>query len=138
MARGYDEEERGYDTEIGQQLQVQAQFSQIVSDNRQRIDQVTPETVTADQNNYSLPQNQIIRITTDASRTFTGFAGARDGIVVFANVGGFDAVIANDSASSAAPNRVLCHTGANITLGPKESALLFYDFVTLKWRTIGF
>jgi hypothetical protein len=94
--------------------------------------------VTADQNNYGLPPSGFVIVSTDASRNFTGFTGARLGLTVFCNGGSFDAVIVNNSGSSTLQNRTLTHTGANITLNPGESALLFYDFVALRWRTIGF
>lgn len=103
-----------------------------------QIDQVSPAQITADQNNYSLPNTMIIRLSTDALRTITGFAGARPGISIIVNVGTQDLVIANSSASSTAENRVLCHTGANITLNANESVQIFYDFSTLRWRTVGF
>lgn len=139
MARYYDDELR-YDTEIESQRSenIESQIRRITTDDSQQIDQITPDQVTADQNNYSLPEGELVRLTTDAARTFTGFAGARPGRFVIANVGSFDVVIANNSASSNAENRVLCHTGANITLNPGESTEIIYDFESLRWRTIGF
>lgn len=103
-----------------------------------QIDQVTTEQVTADQNNYALPPGELIRLSTDASRNFTGFSGARPGIFALANVGASDVVIVNNSGSSTAENRVRCHTGANITLNPGESVFIVYDFGSSVWRTIGF
>lgn len=107
------------------------------ADNSQ-IDQVTTEQVTADQNNYALPPGELIRLSSDASRNFTGFSGARPGIFALANVGGFDVVIVNASGSSTAENQVLCHTGGNITLNPAESVFIVYDFQSSRWRTVGF
>lgn len=94
--------------------------------------------ITADQNNFPLEPGVLQRLSTDASRTITGFANADAGIKVIMNVGAQNIVLANDSASSTLQNRILCHTGANITLNENESALLIYDFVTTKWRTVGF
>lgn len=107
-------------------------------DDNSQIDQVTVPQVTADQNNYELPPGQIVIFSTDASRTFTGFKGARPGFTIFCNGGSFDGVVANNNAGSTTENRTLCHTGANITLNPNESAILFYDFANSRWRTVGF
>jgi hypothetical protein len=106
--------------------------------NTQQQGQVTPDQVLANQNNYALPAGELIRLSTDASRTFTGFAGARPGVFVVANVGVFDVVIAHQNAGSDAQNRVICHTGANITLNADESVSIIYDFSSLRWRTVGF
>lgn len=114
----------------------------VLPDNNTTIDQATTQQVTADQNNYALPAGQtfvtVVGFTTDAARTFTGFAGARPGIVIFCNRGSNNGVIANNNASSTDENRVLCHTGADITLNGNESAIMFYDYNSSKWRTVGF
>lgn len=102
----------------------------------QTVSQVTPPQITADQNNYSLPAAaEIVRLFTDAARTITGFTGARAGKITLCNVGSFDLVIANNNAGSDAMNRVLCHTGGDITLGPNMSVDVWYDFMSLIWRT---
>ena len=110
----------------------------IQSEGSSQIDQVTVPQVTSNQNDYPVPSSGVILFSTDASRNFTGFAGARPGLTVFCNVGTQDGVIVNNSGSSAAANRVLCHTGANITLNAGESAILIYDYSSSRWRTVGF
>lgn len=105
-----------------------------------RFDPRTPATITADQNDYSIPvTGYFIRLATDASRTLTGltFAGGGVGtgqIHLLANVGSNDLVLAHESASSAAGNRFLCSTGANITLSANQAADLIYDGTTSRWR----
>ena len=102
-----------------------------------QIDQITVPQVVANQNDYPLPPGQVIRFSTDASRNFTGFAGSRSGIVAFSNVGSFDGVIVDNSASSAAANRVLCpNSGVNVTVSARKTALMFYDFQDFRWRII--
>lgn len=110
----------------------------IIREDNSRVDQTTTPQATADQNNYPLPPGDLIRLSTDASRNFTGFAGSRPGVIALVNVGSFDVVIVNDSGSSTAENRVLCHTGGNITLNPGESVFIVYDFESARWRTVGF
>src|SRR5262245_52098107 len=78
----------------------------IVPEDNSQIDQVTVPQVTANQNNYPLPPGGMVIFTTDASRNFTGFVGARPGLTVFYNGGSFDGVIVNNSGSSTAENRV--------------------------------
>lgn len=141
MARYVDEQryDVGYELDPAQ-IGRDSEILQRVVDNQNehQIGQVTPDQVTADQNNYTLPDGELVRLSTDASRTFTGFAGARPGRFVLCNVGANDLVIANNNVGSDAQNRVLCHTGANITLNPNESVTIIYDFLTTMWRTIGF
>lgn len=103
-----------------------------------RAGERTYDQITANQNNYPLVEVILHRFTTDASRTITGFLGMGPGIQVIANVGSNDLVLANDSASSDAQNRILSHTGANITLNPKESVPIIYDRASARVRTIGF
>jgi hypothetical protein len=137
----YNEERYGGDDDyvLTRPRLTPAQVSQVTSAlNAADVGQISPPQVTADQNNYKLPDGELIRLTTDASRTFTGFSPPRLGRFVICNVGAQDVVIANNSASSVAVNRVLCHTAANITLNPNESVEIIYDFASSKWRTIGF
>jgi hypothetical protein len=96
----------------------------------------SPAQITANQNDYALHATALyIRLSTDASRTITGFAApATARQVVIVNVGVQDLVITNLDALSAAPNRVITGTGASVTIGPDESAVLFYDLTTARWR----
>jgi hypothetical protein len=102
------------------------------------VGEVELDEVTANQDNFQLPLSLIIIFSTDASRNFTGFTPPRPGILVFCNGGSNDGVIVNNSGSSDAENRVLNHTGANITLNAGESVFLFYHYGSSRWRTIGF
>lgn len=137
----YDEERYGGndDLVLTRRQLTPAQIAQVQTGlNTADVEQVSPPQVTADQNNYTLSEAELVRLSTDASRTFTGFTPPRLGRFVICNVGSFDVVIAHDSASSDAVNHVLCHTGANITLNPNESVTIIYDFVSSRWRTVGF
>lgn len=97
----------------------------------------SPAQLTADQNNYALGNGRYQRLSTDASRTITGMVAASSGDErVIVNVGSFDLVLAHDSASSTAANRIYSNTGANLTLNPNESATLFYDGTSNRWRVI--
>lgn len=132
MARRYEDERYlGGDTEI--QIDLGDLPITTGGGGESQIDQVSPAQITADQNNYALVPGTFIRLSTDASRTVTGFAGARPEATI-ANVGAQDLVIAHDSASSDAANRILCHGSANITVGPNGLLFIFYDYQTTKWR----
>jgi len=98
------------------------------------LDETSPNQLTADINNFSLPDAILTRFSTDAARTITGFAGAKSGIKWIANVGGNNLILAHDSASSDAQNRILSHSLANITLTPGQYAIITYDFTSAKWR----
>ena len=138
MARYGDEQQRYPNTGVDANLEINPDRIFITPDSPSLIDQVTVPQVTANQDNYPLPTREVVLFTTDASRNFTGFSGARPGLTVFANVGTQDGVIVNNSASSTTENRVLCHTAANITLNAGESVIIFYDYASSRWRTVGF
>jgi hypothetical protein len=101
----------------------------------------TSYSIDADQNNFRLARGIIHRFTTDASRTITGF-NALDldsQIRLIVNVGATNnLVLANENVGSASPNRIITHTGSDITLGPNESVLIFYDRTSARVRTVGF
>lgn len=142
MARLYDSDQRyGDDFEIsdgGGGINLE-QITRVVQDSAENLtDEVTYPQITSDQNNYALSRAILHRFSSDASRTITGFAGVPPGINVFTNVGTQDLVLANNSGSSTEQNRILAHTGANITVNPNESVLFIYDKTDTRVRTIGF
>jgi len=98
----------------------------------------TPSQITSDQNNYALPSATVARLSTDASRTITGFvAGDTGQIAYIINVGSNDLVLANESGSSSAANRILTGLGANITLSQNHTVTILYDGTSSRWRIIG-
>ena len=99
----------------------------------------TASQITADQNNYSSGGiSKYQRWSSDAPRNVTGFVTSPTQVSgqehVIANVGGNNIVLVNESASSTAANRFTTNTGADITLGANEMALIWYDGTTSKWR----
>ena len=101
--------------------------------------------ITVDKNNYdgesggAAGRAYIQRWSSDASRNVTGYLpqaltgiDGEEHIVV--NVGSFDIVLVNESASSTAANRFHNSTGANITLSADQAAYMFYDATTVRWR----
>lgn len=107
-------------------------------------DLLTPSQITGDQNDYApsgWQQADVVRLDTDASRTITGFAApstARAASKILFNVGSNDLVIAHQSGSSNAANRVITTTGADVTLAAGEAALLTYDPTSDRWRLYAF
>ncbi len=97
----------------------------------------SPTQVVANQNDYNLGTAIVHRFTTDASRTFTGFeAPLTEMTHVIVNAGSFNAVIAHQSASSVAANRVITISAANVTLAPNDSLVIWYDLATGRWREL--
>jgi hypothetical protein len=100
---------------------------------------ISPAQITADQHDYApsgFATATVLRLSTDASRTITGLAGGGDGrVVVLVNVGGFNLVLADDSASSTAANRFALD--AALTLAPDMAATLIYDATSSRWRLVG-
>ena len=101
---------------------------------------VTAAQVTANQNNYNPGRKaKVIIISTDASRTITGLyfgvpALGGDEHIIY-NGGSFPAVLAHNTTSTPAV-RFTNLGAANITLAPGESAYLWYDGVSLRYKTV--
>ena len=136
MAYQYNERDSRYGDPFGadssgREIDIE---NRIVVDPDKPLDETSPEQLTADQNNYSLADAILTRFSTDAARTITGFGGAKAGVKMIANVGSNNLVLANNSASSDAENRILTHSGANITLTGGQLAIMIYDFTSARWR----
>lgn len=99
---------------------------------------ISPSQITANQNDYNptgLSTASIIRFTTDASRNITGLAGGADGrVIIFFNVGSFDAVFKDADAGSSAANRFTF--GSDLTMAAGDSMALLYDSTTSRWRAL--
>ena len=103
------------------------------------------QTLVADVNNYqgqgaSIFQRGVVRVTAAANRTITGFDVAisqtSDELFVL-NVGTVGNVtLAHQDVLSLAANRMISPTGANLVLAPNQSAHLWYDLSTARWRII--
>lgn len=98
---------------------------------------VTPATLTANVNNYNftgLSVANLVRLSSDASRNITGLStqGTRlDRMLAMTNVGAQDIVLKHASGSSDAVNRF--NLGADVTLAPGDSIILFYDITQSRW-----
>ncbi len=110
------------------------------------FDAESPTQIVADRNDYPLPTHPNeafgLRFTTDASRTITGINSAVLGATqtgdafCLMNVGANDLVLAHQNAGSAAANRFISPTGLNYTLAPDQSAWIWYDETTQRWRIL--
>ncbi len=104
----------------------------------------SPGQLTADVNDYAghlagNSQRALLRLSSDASRTITGFdktISRKNDTIWLTNVGSFDVVLAHENAGSVATNRIISPTTANLALGPDESAMLWYDGTTTRWRIL--
>lgn len=105
----------------------------------------THPVVQSDQDDYELgdQRTSVHRIVTDAPREITGFVATHDidspvagELMTLINVGAFDLILGDQSPRSRAPNRMITGNGANLALGPDETATLFYDQTSERWRVI--
>ncbi len=97
----------------------------------------TPTQITGNQTDYQLGTAIVERLTSNASRTITGFiAPLTENIRVIMNVGANNIVLAHQSGLSLAPNRIISLSAADITLAPNDSVILWYDITTGRWREI--
>lgn len=97
----------------------------------------TPALITSNKNNYNF-DNYVAngyRLSTDATRTITGFTGGTDGRVIeIRNVGSNDITFANNSGSSSSGNKILTGTGSDITITPNQMIRLIYDNTSGFWQ----
>lgn len=86
-----------------------------------------PAQLTADQNNYDPGNADFLFLFSNASRNVTGLTGGVTGRLLWINTyGSQNIVLVHLSASSLAANRISTHTAANITLTPRQAAILIY------------
>lgn len=98
-------------------------------------DAQTPAQITANQNNYSLTNLGVQRLSSDAARNITGIVAASNGSRrMLINVGSFNITLQHENAGSTAANRFLCSTGADIVLSPNQAADIWYDISSSRWR----
>lgn len=97
---------------------------------------VTPSQITSNQNNYAPSAGGIYRLSSDASRTVTGWtASAVNGTTIaLVNVGSNDITLSHESASSTAANRFTSEYGLDVVLTAGARAEAIYDTTTSRWR----
>ncbi len=98
----------------------------------------SPSQITADQNDYTLPTADIVRLDAAAARNITGFAAGTSGqAVLIVNVGSHAITIKHQSASSTDANRVVVPWAGDCVLNASGgSAVLVYDSTTSRWRVV--
>jgi hypothetical protein len=57
-------------------------------------------------------------------------------VITLINVGDNELVLADQNTGSMPENRIITGTGADLTLIPDESATMFYDQASERWRVI--
>jgi hypothetical protein len=94
----------------------------------------TPAQITSDQNDYVPGNFDVLRLSTDAPRTITGFRGGVKGrFLRLFNVGTYEITIAQQNALSAVGNRVVSPTGFDIVLNAGGELVLYYDIIRGVW-----
>lgn len=106
-------------------------------------EELTPTALAGDVNDYvpatGNSMRQVWRMeASGAARTATGLAVQRTGDTEWVcNIGSTnDVIIAHQSGSSSAANRVITRTGGNLVLPPGAWAQLWHDQTTDRWREI--
>lgn len=97
---------------------------------------VTPSQITSNQNNYAPSAGGIYRLSSDASRTVTGWAASavNGTTIALINVGSNDITLSHESASSTAANRFTSEYGLDVVLTAGARAEAIYDTTTSRWR----
>jgi hypothetical protein len=101
---------------------------------------ISPAQITANTNNYNptgFATAHVVRLDTDASRNLTGLDAAATVVrKLLINVGANPLVLTHQDANSSAANRFLIPGGGNLTLQGDDSATIYYDAVTTRWRIV--
>lgn len=99
---------------------------------------VSPPQITANMNDYAPSGHDhatVFRLSCDAVRSLTGFAGGQAGIVrLLINIGSFNLLLKDQDSASSAGNRFAL--AGDVTLAPNRTVLLWYDGVSSRWRQI--
>jgi hypothetical protein len=126
----------GNDITLAASSQVQVTSPFLVA-SQFRLNGIITPTVSADQNNWNpagLSGANVVRINATAPATITGIAAQTDGtVLVLVNVGTSTVVIADESGSSTAANRIIhLFDAPNIVAGATWT--LWYDGTSNRWR----
>lgn len=99
----------------------------------------TESQITANKDDFDLEdrtEDTIFRLSSDASRDITGIVSGpgelESRFLIVLNVGSNNIVLKDESASSTAANRFALN--GDITLAPDNSAMLWYDGTSNRWR----
>jgi hypothetical protein len=99
---------------------------------------IAPAQITSNQNDYTpagAAAASVLQLSSDASRSISGLAGGAEGrVVCVINVGSQPIVLSDESTSSTAANRFTL--GGDLTVSPKQAAMLRYDGTAARWQTI--
>lgn len=108
----------------------------LVAQTRLRVGVSTADQITSDQNDYPCGGRGVLLLATDASRTLTGLDGAGDSqFLLIVNVGSQDLILAHESSSSAAENRIVTGpAGSSLTVPAAGNVTLWYDANSARWR----
>lgn len=84
--------------------------------------------ITADQNNYDIGNYDLLRIQTDVSRNFSGFANGVEGrrLIIRADGSSANIVFLHNSGLSINGNRIVTYTAANVTISNRQAAYFVY------------
>lgn len=98
----------------------------------------SPSQITGNQNDYTLPAADIVRLDANAARDITGFtAGTSGQAVVLVNVGTNAITLKHQNSSSSASNRIVVPWAGDYVLDASGgSAVLVYDSTTSRWRVL--
>jgi hypothetical protein len=99
---------------------------------------VTPSSLTADTNDWSIGTGDVFRVAGTAARNITGIAAGTSGLaVLLINVGSFALTLKHQSVSSSSANRLTIPWAGDCVLAASGGAVvLVYDSTSSTWRVI--
>ena len=98
----------------------------------------TDLTTTGSQNDVAIGMTSAVRYNGAATATFTGIAAGANGQILYLhNPSNYTLTLSNQSLSSAAANRIVTGTGADLSVPANTSVSLQYDGTAALWRVTG-
>jgi hypothetical protein len=96
--------------------------------------------ITSSQNNYSIGNGNIFRISADGTHGITGIVAGYNGRkITIINTGANAIMLFEESSSSSAANRIIVDgLLSNISVRQNGTVELFYDGTTARWRLINY
>lgn len=93
--------------------------------------------ITSDQDDY-LTTYDLIYVSSDDSRAFTGFTGGVGGrMIVIYNNGSFSLFLNHQDVNSSASNRMITPTDKPLAIAPGQVARIYYDDDVSRWHVEG-
>lgn len=103
-----------------------------------RVKQPKTDVATTATINALASNTQFVKFTGSTTTALNGIANGSDGYrILLVNASSANVVLANESGSATASDRIITQNGGDLTLTPNKSVELAYDSTSSRWRVVG-